>query len=329
MSKEIATFAGGCFWCLEDAFSDIDGVISVVSGYSGGDVEYPSYEEVCNGNTGHKEAVQIIFDNEVVSYKELLGVFWTNIDPTDNEGQFSDKGPQYRTAIFYHSEEQRIVALESKKMIEDAKIFKKPIVTEILSFKNFYPAEEYHQRFSKTNPIRYCNYKFFSGRESFIKRHWQYSTLFKLPKKKLNPKYLKRDSSKLNNLEYLVTQECHTEPPFNNKYWDNKEEGIYVDIVSGEPLFASIHKFDSGTGWPSFYKPLEEDNIIYHIDTSYGMIRIEIKSKHGESHLGHVFDDGQTPTGLRYCVNSSSLKFIPLKDLEKEGYGEYKKLFEK
>lgn len=329
MKKEVATFAGGCFWCLEEAFSDIEGVIEVLSGYSGGDVEYPTYEEVCEGNTGHREAIQVIYDSDIVSYEELLGVFWTNIDPTDPYGQFADKGEQYKTAIFYHSEDQKNLALKTKKLIEDAKIFKKPIATEILPFKNFYPAEDYHQEFYKKNPIRYCTYKYFSGRERFIKTVWQYSNIFKKPKIKLNPKYLKKDISKLNNQEYLVTQECHTEPPFQNRYWDNKEEGIYVDIVSGEPLFSSKDKFDSGTGWPSFSKPLEEDNIKYHIDTSYGMIRVEIRSKHGNSHLGHVFDDGPEPTGLRYCVNSSALRFIPVSKLEEEGYGEYKKLFQK
>lgn len=329
MKKEVATFAGGCFWCLEEAFSDIEGVIEVLSGYSGGDVEYPTYEEVCEGNTGHREAIQVIYDSDIVSYEELLGVFWTNIDPTDPYGQFADKGEQYKTAIFYHSEDQKNLALKTKKLIEDAKIFKKPIATEILPFKNFYPAEDYHQEFYKKNPIRYCTYKYFSGRERFIKTVWQYSNIFKKPKIKLNPKYLKKDISKLSNQEYLVTQECHTEPPFQNRYWDNKEEGIYVDIVSGEPLFSSKDKFDSGTGWPSFSKPLEEDNIKYHIDTSYGMIRVEIRSKHGNSHLGHVFDDGPEPTGLRYCVNSSALRFIPVSKLEEEGYGEYKKLFQK
>ncbi|MFN4244986.1 MAG: peptide-methionine (S)-S-oxide reductase MsrA [Brevinematia bacterium] len=329
MAKEIATLAGGCFWCLEEVFIDIEGVIDVVSGYSGGHVEHPTYEEVCLGNTGHREAIQVEFDNEIVSYEEILGIFWTNIDPTDNSGQFSDKGEQYKTAIFYHSDSQKEVALSTKKVIEESGIFKKPIVTEILPFRNFYKAEEYHQKFSKKNPIKYCYYKYFSGRINFINRFWLNQDILKKPKKKLNIKFLNKDLSKLSKEEFLVTQYSYTEPPFQNRYWDNHEEGIYVDVVSGEPLFASIHKFDSGTGWPSFYKPLEEDNITYHIDTTHNMFRIEVRSKHGNSHLGHVFDDGPEPTGLRYCINSSALRFIPVKDLEKEGYGNYKKLFEK
>ncbi|MGC8766906.1 MAG: peptide-methionine (R)-S-oxide reductase MsrB [Brevinematia bacterium] len=328
-SIKLATLAGGCFWCLEDAFRKFEGVIDVVSGYSGGDVEYPTYEEVCNGKTGHREAVQVKFDESIISYEEILGIFWTNIDPTDPGGQFADRGDQYKTAIFYHDEKQKEIALKTRKIIEEKKIFSKPIATEILPFKNFYPAEEYHQEFSKHNPIRYCMYKNLSGREDFIKRFWEYNMIFKKPREKLNPRFLKKDIKKLTKTQYIITQECGTEPPFKNEYWNNKKEGIYVDIVSGEPLFASIHKFESGTGWPSFYQPLEPENIEYHLDRSYGMVRIEIKSRHGKSHLGHVFDDGPKPTGLRYCVNSAALKFIPLEDLEKEGYGEYRKLFEK
>ncbi len=332
MSKnfEIATFAGGCFWCMEEAFEQIYGVIEVISGYANGNRESPSYEEVCSGVTGHYEAVQVKYDPSKVSYEELLAVFWMHIDPTDPDGQFADKGGQYRTSVLYHSEEQRKLAERTKRIIEESKIFGEPVVNRIEPFKNFYPAEEYHQDFYKKNPIRYCYYKTLSGREGFIKEIWEKHNLFKRPRLKLNEKYMKkRDLSKLTPLEYRVTQECGTEPPFNNKYWDNKQEGIYVDIVSGEPLFASIHKFDSKTGWPSFYQTIEPDNIVYRLDISQGMMRIEVRSRHGDSHLGHLFDDGPDPTGLRYCINSAALRFISVEDLEKEGYGEYKKIFEK
>jgi peptide methionine sulfoxide reductase msrA/msrB len=329
MKEKIATFAGGCFWCMEEAFSQYEGVLSVTPGYSGGFVEFPTYEEVCYGNTGHREAVQVRYDEDVVSYEELLGVFFTNIDPTNPEGQFSDIGEQYKTAIFYHDENQRDLAYKVIDIIEKSGIFGKKICVDVIPFKNFYPAEDYHVNFYKTNPIRYCFYKEMSGRKKFIEKYWKEQNILNLPKKKLNSKYLKADFSKLSELQYKVVKESYTEPPFRNEYYNNHEEGIYVDVVSGEPLFASIHKFDSGTGWPSFYKPLEEDNIVYRLDYSHGMVRVEIRSKHGDSHLGHVFDDGPEPTGLRYCVNSAALRFIPYEKLEEEGYGEYKYLFEK
>jgi peptide methionine sulfoxide reductase msrA/msrB len=313
---EKATFAGGCFWCMVSPFDEQPGIQEVTSGYTGGHKENPTYEEVCSDTTGHYEAVQITFDPTVFPYKKLLELFWQQIDPTDAGGQFNDRGESYRTAIFYHNEAQKQAAEASKAELAESGRFQKTIVTEILPAGPFYRAEEKHQHYYKKNPFHYNLYKEGSGRARFIRENW---------KKRKNDEELRKV---LSPMQYEVTQHNGTEPPFRNEFWNHTEEGIYVDIVSGEPLFSSIDKYDAGCGWPSFTKPLRRTEIEEKLDTTHGMRRIEVRSKTADSHLGHVFDDGPGPDGARYCINSAALRFVPKSKLEEEGYGEFVKMFD-
>ena len=317
---EKALFAGGCFWCMTKPFETQDGVISVTAGYAGGATENPTYHDYVAG--GHIEVVQVLFDPKKVTYGKLLDIFWHQIDPTDAGGQFVDRGHAYISAIFVYNDEQRRLAQASKMKLADSGIFKSPLVTPILDAPRFWPAEEYHQDYYKKNPIRYHYYRSRSGRDEFLEKTWDGVKL------DLSTEQPKVDlKTKLTALQYKVTQEGGTEPAFDNAYWDNKQPGIYVDIVSGEPLFSSTDKYDSGTGWPSFTRPIDKKNIVEHEDRSFFTVRTEVRSRLGNSHLGHVFNDGPPPTGLRYCLNSAALRFIPVDNLAASGYGDYLKLF--
>jgi len=348
----VATVAGGCFWCVEAGYEKIPGVVEAVSGYAGGETPNPTYRSVSSGGTGHTEAVQVYYDPQQITYEGLLQGLWRMMDPTDDQGQFVDRGTQYRPAIFYHNQDQKQKAEVAKKALQELGVYDNPVVIEIVPAGTFYPAEDYHQDYYKKSPVRYKLYTFNSGRYQFIESVYgeDYELDFSQFKPAannsgnagadqnaervfglsagFNPEAFvkpQQDELKklLSSIQYNVTQEDGTESPFNNAYWDNKEPGLYVDVVSGEPLFSSRDQYKSGTGWPSFTRPLDSGMVKEHEDRALFMTRVEIRSSYADSHLGHVFDDGPAPTGKRYCMNSASMRFIPLALMADAGYGDF------
>jgi len=340
-TDQVAVFSGGCFWGIQAVFQHVKGVTNAVSGYAGGDAASARYDRVSDGNTGHAESVRVTFDPAVVSYEQLLHVFFAVAhDPTQLNYQGPDHGPQYRSAIWSTNEQQKNAAESYIAQLTKAKVWTRPIVTQVSALGTFYPAEAYHQDYATIHPNQ--PYIVFNDAPKVAQLKKQLPTLYRetpvlvsdqQKKETKMREYTKPADAelkqKLTQVQYQVTQHEATEPPFRNEYWNNHDAGIYVDIVTGEPLFSSLDKYDSGTGWPSFTKPLETANITTKTGRQLGMARTEVRSAHGDSHLGHLFDDGPRPTGQRYCMNSASMRFIPVAKLEAEGYGEYVKLFQK
>lgn len=303
--KKVIYLAGGCFWGVEKYISLIPGVLETEVGYANGKIANPTYQQVCHDNTGHVETVKVIYDTALLSLTDVLTRFFEIIDPTSLNKQGNDVGEQYRTGIYYTdiNDKESIDVLLMDLQVQ----YDKKIVVEAALLDNFYRAETYHQKYLDKNPGGYCH----------IPNH-----AFERAKQPIYTK--ERLKQQLTDIQYKVTQESATEPPFENEYYNETRKGIYVDIVSGKPLFISTDKFDSGCGWPSFSKPIYQDLIKEVTDTSHGMYRTEVRSQNTNSHLGHVFNDGPIEQGgLRYCINSAALRFILLEDMEKEGYREY------
>lgn len=344
---QTAIFAWGCFWCMEWIFESQDGVFEAYSWYVGGSEWEANYKAVSWGQTSHREAVEVHYDPSKISYEKLVELYWTQIDATDAGGQFADRWFHYTTAIYYGNDEEQQIAETSKQNLEDSGKFKEAIATLILPKVDFFRAEEYHQDYYKKSALRYKQYKRGSGRAGFIEENWS-SEIEELTAPSLK-EWEKSDTSserekigaflddtysdaslreRLTPIQYHVTQEDGTERPFTNEYHDEKRAGIYVDIIDGTPLYSSLDKYDSGSGWPSFTKTIEQWVITKHEDRKLFSMRTEARSASSDAHLGHIFPDGpEDKWGIRHCINSAALRFIPLEDLESQWYGEYKQMF--
>lgn len=315
MQKEIY-FAGGCFWGMQAYFDALTGVTSTLVGYANGNIENPTYEKVCTGTTDFAETLKLEYDASIVSLTYLLTLYFEVIDPTAYHRQGHDVGSQYRTGIYYVEESDKPCILEALQILSTK--YDKPIVVECKPLLNFYPAEGYHQGYLQKNPNGYC--------------HISHDKIASVKELVPPPVFQKQEDAVLRKTlskeAYEVTQKNATEPPFQNAFWDHEAEGIYIDVTTKEPLFYSFDKFASGCGWPSFTKPMEDQKVIEKSDTSHLMKRVEVRSRLGDAHLGHVFEDGPSARGgLRYCINSAALEFIPKEEMQARGYGAWLKAF--
>ena len=321
--KEIY-FAGGCFWGTEHFFSMVPGVTETEVGYANSMVSSPTYREVCSGATGAAETVRIVYNPDTVSLPFLIDLYFKTIDPTSLNRQGNDVGTQYRTGIYYSDPAD--LPIIDEIMDRKRRLYMRPIAVEVKPLENFYPAEDYHQRYLDKNPSGYCHISpglmdmAAQAKDPYLARSEEVTSKKEIYRKPSDEELRRR----LTPEQYAVTQQGATERPYTNEYDREFRPGIYVDITTGEPLFVSTDKFDSGCGWPAFSRPISPDVLTEHPDNSHGMTRVEVRSALGDAHLGHVFPDGpRSKGGLRYCINSASLRFIPKSEMEAEGYGSY------
>lgn len=324
--------AGGCFWCVEADLEKLPGVISVVSGYADGSTDAPTYDTYARD--GHREVVEVTYDASQVTFREILIYALKHMDPTDGTGSFHDRGEYYSPAFYYANEDEKKVIEQLISSVDEQGPYERPLAIDVLARPVFWPAEDYHQDYYKgtLSSLKYGYYRSASGRDSFIEQSWGSDVGPTLPweQKSGGPwnSYRKPDIETLRTtlepLAYEVTQEEGTERAGSSRYDKFWEEGIYVDILSGEPLFSSNDKYDSGTGWPSFVRPIQASAVTERIDKKLFSTRTEVRSSIADNHLGHVFADGPVDQGgLRYCMNGVALHFIPKAEMEENGYSDY------